>query len=1717
MKSIYSKLVLFSLLMLTMSASVSARECIECMKTNTKSQISQSKAAACKRAQSTAELNINNVRALINGYGNMWYDGSVAQYHLPKNSNTCPLFCAALWIGGTDVNDQLRIAALKFGSEGDDYWPGPLKINGTAAIDLPVCNAYDKHWIITKSQVLEHKAHFIYGDDPADHYVVPNPDNYAEYQMPDVINNWPAKGQGEDLTQFLAPFYDADGDLVYNPSNGDYPYYDFDNDLCPRTLKAIAIANKENYAPAASMEEEYYTSRGMDVVRGSILSDQVLKGDQTIWWVFNDMGNTHTETKGSSIGLEIRAQAFAFSTNDEINNMTFYSYEIINRSSYELRETYFSQWVDPDLGYAWDDFVGCDVRRGLGYCYNGKSQDTPGSGSYSGMPPAVGIDFFQGPYMDPDGKDNPKIDIDKIIGAGYTNAQVKQLLNNYKMKKKVGGQDSLDARGRQVYDTISISDDADLFYAYDPLSWYFHEGDAVGNCAINGVNFGNNIIDDERFGMRRFVYYDNSTNNVYGEPSKASDYYNYLRGFWKNGQRMQYGGNAVSTGVDPANIPCDFMFPDNSDPWHWGTDGIIPTVNPMDWTEVTAGNSPGDRRFMQSAGPFTLRPGALNYITVGIPFAQATSGEGSWASVEMLRQIDDICQALFENCFKVLDGPDAPTLTCQEMSNEVILYLTYEEKNSNNYKEKYREIDPAIPANYIDENGNPQLYDSVSRSYIFEGYQVYQLKDANVSIADISDPSKARLVYQCDIENYYDTVLITPLRDANDSVVGYDTSINETPSLPIGTLVNYTTNSATGLISGTVMVEGANKGIQHVIRLTTDAFASGTSTKLVNNREYYYIAIAYAQNRFKEYSQTDPAYLDGQKEPYLAGRMNEKGDAITPITVIPHDPSVENGGVVAQSEFGMCPNIIRKEGFGNGGSVLRLDVKSIEELMGKKGEYGMEPGYFKAVKPGVGEEDQSRMQHPCMLANPVYQENYGPINVRVIDPLKLKAGRYNIYFKAYNSNGVQVTQNESIKVDQYTRWFLIPEGTTDTIPSDFTIGRYNEQLFLDLGIAVTLVNVDPSATTIDIDGTIYDGNKFKGSDFGGGSFYGGFVADGALLGSSMSFEDPYKAWLSGVPDNDSYYPYNWIRSGTQYAPKSYSNFNTLSTKYDINVDTYLDEDFFKGWIDPRYSANQLDAAPVENSGTDKTQMYESVVDGLWAPYGLVSTMPYHPGFSFMYYMASDHILDSIDRQAQKDYNKYKLERMLMVNSKNLALNYNELAKLPSVRIVLTSDTTKWTRCPVIEMCEDYMQAEGNARRFSARKHPSVDKLGRYIGGEGDYAYTGTADVNNPSNPAYIADSGMGWFPGYAINTVTGERLNIMFGEDSRFVQHNGRDMMWNPTDDIMEGTENYVMGGRHYVYVMNATKQAFYNQYISSSYTKDYYKYYVTPSYDAGRWAMSLLRSVERFMKLKQTGTKNPDYYLGITQEPSIMSSLMTRDLMTRDSIALLYASAAWVNMPLVSSFYTFKYPGQNATLNAGYPSNGIPTDAIIDIDVRMPYSRNMSMNNTVADSCGVRAVNRNMPFYQFVINESDAVKENVATRDDARQTYIDSILSLINVVPNPYYSYSDYETASQLETKVRICNLPTGINEQGKPEGCYIRIYTTDGTLVRTLGPAPVGTSNAGSELGQHLDWDLHNQTGIPIAGGVYLIHVTVPGIGERVIKWFGTMRPVDLNSFGF
>jgi len=898
-------------------------------KTNTNARVG---GVGCIPAKSATDLNLNNVRARINTGGDMWWDlQSIGQYEIPKGSTKTSMFSASLWLGGLDVNGQLKGAFQRYRNNGNDYWPGPLTDDGKAAIDQETCSKYDKHFVVYREEVDEYIEK--YGKTS----------EYPEYTVPNSIQDWPGNGDvSKHQNQFLAPFVDKNGDGVYDWQQGDYPYYDVENELC----KPKKDANGEYfYEPTAE--------------GNGILADQVLKGDQTLWWVFNDNGNSHSESRGNAIGVEIRAQAFAFATNDEINNMTFYTYEIINRSSFRLTETYFSQWVDTDLGYAYDDYVGCDVQRGLGYCYNGTAKDGLGKPDHYGLqPPAIGVDFFQGPYMDADGIDNPDTNV---------------------------------------------------------------SGGIMCDESINGVNFGDSIVDNERFGMRKFVYHNNTGGNAaMTDPDLAPEYYQLLTGYWKDGVRMRYGGNAHPSAG--GNGPeCDFMFPDETDPCNWGTGGVPPS--PKKWTEQTAGNAPFDRRFMQSAGPFTLESGAVNYITVGIPWARASSG-GPFASVELLRTVDDKAQALFNNCFKVLDGPDAPELTIQEIDRGLILYIK-NIKASNNAKEDYKEEDVTISA----------LKKGYDPYYRFQGYQIYQLKNANVSVSEIRDPDKARLIAQCDFK---------------DSVAN---------------LINFVYDDNLAAVVPNLMVSGENKGIRHSFQILEDEFATG-DTRLINQKKYYFVAIAYSFNEYLKYSQ-DPntiGGLYGQKAPYLAGRKA----AVGPIKVqtgIPHILSPEANGTIAHSKYGDGPKITRLDGRGNGGNALILTAQSFKYIF---------------------ENNQ--------MEDPEYINGAGPINVKVIDPLRVEGAEYILRFETATSGNLN-----------QAGWVLTKNG--DLLDSsEASIEFANEQLFLDQGISIQVGQVPASG----------EAEAFQNG----------------VISATINYKDSSSAWLSGIPDIDGVRYLNWIRSGT---------------------------------------------------------------------------------------------------------------------------------------------------------------------------------------------------------------------------------------------------------------------------------------------------------------------------------------------------------------------------------------------------------------------------------------------------------------------------------------------------------------------------------------------------------------------------------------------------------
>jgi hypothetical protein len=109
------------------------------------------------------------------------------------------------------------------------------------------------------------------------------------------------------------------------------------------------------------------------------------------------------------------------------------------------------------------------------------------------------------------------------------------------------------------------------------------------------------------------------------------------------------------------------------------------------------------------------------------------------------------------------------------------------------------------------------------------------------------------------------------------------------------------------------------------------------------------------------------------------------------------------------------------------------------------------------------------------------------------------------------------------------------------------------------------------------------------------------------------------------------------------------------------------------------------------------------------------------------------------------------------------------------------------------------------------------------------------------------------------------------------------------------------------------------------------------------------------------------------------------------------------------------------------------------------------------------------------------------------------SSLDAINVVPNPCFGYNPQERDPH-KIFVTFTHLPE--------HGVKIRIYALDGTLVKIIDDrerelqGTLGTSAA--------YWYLRNQgedlsnflAGVPVASGLYLAHVEVRGVGDKVLK---------------
>ncbi len=223
----------------------------------------------------------------------------------------------------------------------------------------------------------------------------------------------------------------------------------------------------------------------------------------------------------------------------------------------------------------------------------------------------------------------------------------------------------------------------DAVYGIPPAAGYdFFQGPIVPGAPTDTAvyNFGKKG-GYKNLQVSSFAFYINGS-QIYRDPAQGTaaggiEMYNYQKGLVWNGNPF----------VDPTT-GLDTKFCLAGDP-----------ITKKGWVDGIL-NRPDDRRFLMTAGPFTLKKNERQEVVVATIIGR---GSDRLSSIQVLKYYDKFAQIAFANNFDLPKAPAAPNLKYSVEANKIVLEW-------------------GTQANAVaTENWN-------DRSWKFEGYNVYQLR-----------------------------------------------------------------------------------------------------------------------------------------------------------------------------------------------------------------------------------------------------------------------------------------------------------------------------------------------------------------------------------------------------------------------------------------------------------------------------------------------------------------------------------------------------------------------------------------------------------------------------------------------------------------------------------------------------------------------------------------------------------------------------------------------------------------------------------------------------------------------------------------------------------------------------------------------------------------------------------------------------------------------------
>lgn len=261
-------------------------------------------------------INANNIKTYLSNNGRLFQysenlsgvEGFLVPYTEGEN-NLSTFFLGGLACTAVDEKGNTRGLLHIEGSYMDSKKPGPTNYE-----DINV--DFDKVWKVSRIEIENLKTDFLDGvldQEPAQSLLV-----------------WPASGNpflGLPI-QEMAPFYDANGDNIYSPFNGDYPII----------------------------------GEGLEAVNP----------DEILYTVLND--NHKGEER---MGLESHIIMYALNNQfDEVlNNTLFTRHKVINKGDHQLKNGRIGMFLDSDVGCLLDDYFGTSIENEGVFFYNKDNDD----------------------------------------------------------------------------------------------------------------------------------------------------------------------------------------------------------------------------------------------------------------------------------------------------------------------------------------------------------------------------------------------------------------------------------------------------------------------------------------------------------------------------------------------------------------------------------------------------------------------------------------------------------------------------------------------------------------------------------------------------------------------------------------------------------------------------------------------------------------------------------------------------------------------------------------------------------------------------------------------------------------------------------------------------------------------------------------------------------------------------------------------------------------------------------------------------------------------------------------------------------------------------------------------------------------------------------------------------------------------------------------------